>query len=96
MTKYELVIVLPGSLEKELSDKLSQKLKETVATAGGSIAKETDWGMKHLAYPVQHQNSGHYLIWDVTIAASAIKELHRLLNFETELLRYLLLKVDEK
>ncbi|MFA6005975.1 MAG: 30S ribosomal protein S6 [Patescibacteria group bacterium] len=96
MTKYELVIVLPGNLEKDNSDKLSQKIKKTVATAGATIVKETDWGVKHLAYPVKHETNGHYFIWDIEIATNAIRELRRLLNFETELLRYLLLKVDEK
>lgn len=96
MTKYELVIVLPGSLEKESQEKLSKKLKETVSSVGGSVLGEIDWGTKHLAYPVKHEQSGRYFIWTVEITKTAIKELRRLLNFEMGLLRYLLLTVDQK
>lgn len=96
MTKYELVIVLPGSLEKDSSENLSQKLKKTVQSVGGKVVSEIDWGVKHLAYPVKHEQSGRYMIWTLEIPKPAIKELRTLLNFETGLLRYLLLTVDEK
>lgn len=96
MNKYELVLVLPGSLDADLQNELSKKLKQTITSVGGVVVKENDWGTKHLAYPVKHEQSGHYFSWDLELSGSAVREMRRLLNFETKLLRYLLLQVDKK
>ncbi|MEK9179129.1 MAG: 30S ribosomal protein S6 [Patescibacteria group bacterium] len=91
---YELVFVLPGSLEKESQDALSQKVKKIFTDNGAVLKTQTEWGMKKLAYPVQHETTGIYLDWTFIVPLKAMKEIHRLLNFETKLLRYSLLQVN--
>jgi small subunit ribosomal protein S6 len=93
MTKYELVFVLPGSFEKENLDKLSQKVKKIILGVDGEVVKETEPSLKHLSYSVKHERSGYYYFWDVNFKQSSLTEFRRLLNFETQILRYLLLKV---
>lgn len=93
MVKYELVLVLPGSLEKPSQSTLATNLKKILTTVKAKIVKEEDWGVKKLAYPIKKKVLGQYLFWHIEIDKNKIKELHRLLNFETKLLRYLLLKI---
>lgn len=90
---YELVFVLPGSLEKESQDKLSQKVAKILADNGSLVTTKTEWGLKKLSYPVLHETSGLYFVWNMTVPLSSLKEIKRLLNFETQLLRYALLQV---
>lgn len=93
MEKYELVLVLPGNTEKPSQTTLQTNLKKVLATVKASLVKEEDWGVKKMAYPIKKTELGHYLFWLVDIDKAKIKELHRLLNFETKLLRYMLLKI---
>ncbi len=93
MVKYELVIVLPGSMEEEELTTLSKKIKGIVKNTGAKLEKETDWGVKKLTYPIRKQEMGHYFLWQIELPQNKIKEMQRLLNFEEELLRYMLLKV---
>lgn len=93
MKTYELVIVLPGSLEADARDNFYQKIKKIVDTVKAKVIKETNWGMRKLLYPVKKESVGYYFIFTLSMDEKAIKELQRLLNFETSLLRYLLLKV---
>jgi small subunit ribosomal protein S6 len=96
MSKYELVVVLPGNLQKENNQKLTAKVKKVVSDLKAVIESEVDWGVRKLSYPIKQNTLGHYLIWKLDIPVSSIKEMKRLLNFETDLLRYMLLKVDTK
>lgn len=93
MINYELVLVLPGNLEKENLSSLTTGLKKIVATVDGKILKEEDWGVKKMAYQIKKTDLGDYLFWNVEIPKNKIKELNQLLNFETRLLRYMLLKI---
>jgi len=91
--KYELVLVLPSRLENDELDALVKKIKKIITGNGASIEKEEPWGDKELAYPIQHEKIGHYLIWTLAAETTKLSEVKRLLNFETQILRYLLLQV---
>lgn len=93
MEKYELVLVLPGNTEKSSQTTLQTNLKKVLATIKAKLVKEEDWGVKKMAYPIKKTELGQYLFWHIQIDKAKIKELHRLLNFETKLLRYMLLKI---
>lgn len=95
MIDYELVLVFPGSYQKEDLNKLSDKIKKIIVDASGKLKKETEWGNKHLAYPVKHENTGVYFFWEVSFPQATLKEFRRLMNFETKLLRYLMLKINK-
>lgn len=96
MIKYELVLVLPGNLEKNSLSTLEANLKKILTTIKAKVIKAEDWGVKKMAYPIKKTDLGQYLFWEIEIDQSKIKELHRLLNFETKLLRYMLLKIEDK
>jgi len=93
MVNYELVLVLPGNIEKSALLTLSTNLKKILKTVEATLVKEEGWGVKKMAYPIKKTNLGQYLFWQIEIKTNKIKELHRLLNFETKLLRYMLLKI---
>jgi small subunit ribosomal protein S6 len=93
MVNYELVLVLPGNTEQSAPSTLRANLKKILATVKAKLLKEEDWGVKKMAYPIKKTNLGQYLFWQIAIDSDKIKELHRLLNFETKLLRYMLLKI---
>ena len=93
MVNYELVLVLPGNLEKQDLLNLNASLKKILTTLKFKLLKEDDWGIKRMAYPIKRVNLGQYLFWTIGVDQSKIKELSRLLNFETKLLRYMLLKI---
>ena len=93
MVNYELVLVLPGNLEKSALSSLRSNLNKILTTVKAKLLKEEDWGVKKMAYPIKKTNLGQYLFWQIAIDQATIKELHRLFNFETKLLRYMLLKI---
>ena len=60
MSKYELCVVLNAKLEDEERTAALEKIKGYIATYGGTVVNEDDWGKKKLAYEIQKMKEGYY------------------------------------
>jgi len=92
--EYEFIFVLPPNLEKQDQTSLFTKVKEVIAKGEGKVVKETDWGQKDLAYPIKDRVRGQYFIWQVSFPKNpSLRNTDLLLNRETNVLRYLWVKL---
>ena len=64
--------------------------------AGGEIVKEDVWGKKKLAYRIKKEDFAVYVYLEVNLPAEAPLKISNTLNITDEVLRYLLVTVDEK
>ncbi|MFZ2545379.1 MAG: 30S ribosomal protein S6 [Candidatus Saccharimonadales bacterium] len=95
MKEYELTIVIHPDLEADLETPLT-KVRDIIKNAGGDITLEDNWGKKKLAYKINKEEFGVYVYMDVKLPADAPLKISNTLNITDEVLRYLLVKVDEK
>lgn len=96
MTKaYELTVLVHPDLETNL-DVALVKIHDIITNAGGEIKKEDNWGRKKLAYPINKQDYAVYVYLDVELPPQAPQKISTTLNITDEVLRYLLVTVDEK
>jgi small subunit ribosomal protein S6 len=93
--EYELTVLIHPDLEVDLDTPLN-KVRDIVKSAGGEITKEDNWGKKKLAYDIRHQSFAIYVYFDVKLPADAPLKISNTLNITDEVLRYLLVTVDEK
>lgn len=94
MKNYELTVLFYPE-EAELDGSLG-KVRDIITNAGGSIVKEDNWGKKRLAYSIKKQDFAVYVYMDVQLPADAPLKISNILNITDEVLRYLLVKQDEK
>lgn len=92
---YELTVLIHPDLEADLETPLG-KVRDIVKKAGGTIKTEDAWGKKKLAYPINGQNFALYVSFDVELPADAPLKISNTLNITEEVLRYLLVTIDEK
>jgi small subunit ribosomal protein S6 len=95
MKNYELTVLIHPDLEVDLEKPLA-KVRDIVTTAGGKIVKEDNWGKKRLAYPIKKQDFAVYVYFDVELPAEAPLKISNIFNITDEVVRYLLVKQDEK
>lgn len=95
MKEYELTVLIHPDLEADLETPLA-KVRDIITTAGGEIAKEDNWGKKKLAYKINRQDFAVYVYFDVKLPADAPLKISNTFNITEEVLRYLLVTVDEK
>ncbi len=95
MKEYELTVLIHPDLESDLETALT-KVRNIVKSAGGEITREDNWGKKKLAYKINREDFAVYVYMDVKLPADAPLKMSNTLNITDEVLRYLLVKVDEK
>ena len=95
MKDYELTVLIHPDFESDL-EKALDKVRGLVAANGGEIVKEDNWGKKKLAYQIKREDFAIYVCFDVKLPSDAPLKISNILNIADEVLRYLLVKVDEK
>ena len=95
MKEYELTVLIHPDLEADLDTALN-KVRDLVKNSGGEVVKEDNWGKKKLAYKIEKQEFAVYVYMDVKLPADAPLKISNTLNITDEVIRYLLVKVDEK
>ena len=95
MKEYELTVLIHPDLEADLDTPL-KKVKDIISAAGGEVISEDNWGKKKLTYKINKQDFAVYVYMDVKLPADAPLKISNTLNITDEVLRYLLVTVDEK
>ncbi len=95
MKEYELTVLIHPDLEVDLDTPLA-KVRDIITSAGGEIIKEDNWGKKKLAYKINREDFAVYVYMDVKLPSDAPLRISNTLNITDEVLRYLLVTVDEK
>jgi small subunit ribosomal protein S6 len=93
--EYELTVLVHPDLEANL-DTVLDKVRALVTDNGGEIIKEDNWGKKKLAYSIRREEFAVYVYFEVKLPAEALLKISNVLNITDEVLRYLLVKADEK
>ena len=95
MKDYELTVLVHPDFESDL-EKVLDKVRSLITASGGEIAKEDNWGKKKLAYAIRREDFAVYVYFEVKLPSSAPLKISNVLNITDEVLRYLLVKTDEK
>lgn len=95
MKEYELTVLIHPDLEVDLEAPLG-KVRDIIKSNGGEVVKEDNWGKKKLAYRIRKEDFAVYVYFDVKLPADAPLKISNTLNITDEVLRYLLVTVDEK
>lgn len=88
---YETVMVFSTKDGEESVNALIEKFKSLIE-ANGTIDNVDDWGKRRLAYPIQRETEGYYLVVNFTGNPEFIMELDRIYNITDGVLRSLTVK----
>ncbi len=95
MNEYELTVLIHPDLEANLDGPLD-KVRKLITDNGGEITKEDNWGKKKLAYQIKREDFAVYVYFELKLPSQAPLKISKTLNIDDEVLRYLLVKFDEK
>ena len=95
MKQYELTLLVHPDLEMNLEPVVA-KVKDLIKSNGGNATKEVNEGKKKLAYTIKGQEYAVYYYMELELPAEAPARISSVLNITDEVLRYLLVTVDER
>jgi len=94
MRNYELTVVLPGKTTTAKKKAVQEKVGKLVKGLKGKAGKLNDWGKKELAYPIEDNETGVFLHYQLELEPEAAKVINAQLNLEEDIIRYLLVKKE--
>lgn len=96
MRDYETLYIIKPDVEAERIPAVVEKFKQLVLDNGGEIVKVEEWGKRRLAYEVQKIREGYYVLMNFKSSTAASQELERIFKITDEILRYLVIRLDEQ
>jgi small subunit ribosomal protein S6 len=92
---YELTfIVRIDPSEEAMNDTVEQVKSWVEAEELGKVTKIDRWGRRKLAYEINKQREGYYVLFEAEIDPKGLPELERNLKLSNNVLRYLLVLPD--
>lgn len=86
--KYEAMIVFSVKDGEEAAKAVEAKFAEMIAAEAEDVSVD-EWGKKKLAYAINYETEGYYVVWNFTAKPDFPAELERILNITDGVLRFL-------
>lgn len=91
MSKYEAVLVLSAKNGDEATQSLQEKFKALIE-ANGTLESVDEWGKRKLAYEIDDETEGHYVIFNFDSEPAFPAEFERVAGITDGVLRTLVVK----
>ena len=91
--KYEALVILSTKVGEENVKALIEKISALIS-ANATLEKTDEWGKRRLAYPINDETEGYYVLFNFTSVPSFPAELDRIYKITEGLLRTLIVAKD--
>lgn len=95
MNHYETVFILNPVLSDTQIKETVKRFEDFLLSKGAKMISKEDWGLKKLAYPIQHKKSGFYHLFEFTAPGDAIAPFELEFRRDERIMRYLTVKLDK-
>ena len=94
---YELALVLRMETggDEGVNEQISSVQTWVEAEELGQVTRIDRWGRRRMAYEIDNQKDGYYVIMEASINPTGLPEIERNLKLSGAILRYLIVRSDE-
>ena len=95
MRSYELVFIVHPEVDEDELTAVIEKVKGLVERNSGQVTRIEPWGLRRLAYPIQKQWEGQYVLMQIELESQGVAGLERDLGLTERVMRHLVVRVEE-
>ncbi len=96
MTKYEIMFIVKATQESADVKKTAENAKKILTAESANVTEFKELGEKKLAYPIKKETNGYYYVMQVEANKEAITEFDRKIKLDENVLRHLIIRLDEE
>jgi len=97
MRTYEELFIVNTSATEAEQEALIEMLRGVITSGGGTLDKVEKWGVRKLAYRVNRQLEGIYILLEFsTQTAETAKEVERRLRVTDLVIKFITVRMDER
>jgi small subunit ribosomal protein S6 len=93
---YEIGYVLNPEASDEDVKKVSDAILGIIKKGKGDVESVDEWGRKPLAYPIQKHQEGIFTFINTDVDGSVISSIERRLKLSEKVMRFIVLRLDDK
>ena len=94
MALYESVIIGRQDLTPNQFEELIDEFIKIIESFKGVIKKRENWGLRNLAYKINKNRKGHYVLLNIDSSSDAIVEYERLMRLNEDIIRFLTIRIS--
>ncbi len=96
MKKYEIMFIVRPDLDEASAKQVAENMKNTIVNFGSNVTEVKEMGQRELAYEIKKYKNGYYFLFNVEANnADAIKEFDRLALISEDIIRHIVIKVED-
>jgi len=95
MAKYEMMFITRTDVPEEQLDKLIAQMEGVISGMDGKVEKVEKMGRRRLAYRVQKQREGYYVLFVFDGNGDTVREFERRLKVSDAVIKYMAVRADE-
>ncbi len=95
LKQYETVFILTPVLSDQQMKDTALKFKQILLDQGAEIVNEESWGLKKLAYTIDHKNTGFYHLLQFKADPQVIKKFEIEFRRDERVMRFLTVALDK-
>ncbi len=95
MKNYETVFILTPVLSEEQMKDTVARFETLLKEGGANVINVEKWGLKKLAYPIQHKSTGFYNLIEFDADPQLIKTLETEFRRDEAVMRFLTMTLDK-
>jgi small subunit ribosomal protein S6 len=92
---YETFYLLHPELSDEERAAISERFQQIIENGHGKIIKVDPWPLQKLAYEVQKQHQGYFLVMEYGAPAACISDLTHRLRLDEKVMKFVTTKISD-
>lgn len=94
MPLYESIFIARQDVPATQVENLTTTFADIIGTNGGKVLKTEQWGLRNLAYRINKNKKGHYVMFNLDAPPAAILEFERQMKINEDILRFMTVRVE--
>ena len=92
---YETVFILTPVLSETQMKDTVDRLKQVLTDNAADLINQENWGLKKLAYPIQHKTTGFYNLIEFNATPETVEAFEVELRRDEKVMRFLTVSLDK-
>jgi small subunit ribosomal protein S6 len=91
---YELIFIVHPELDEDDLTAVLERVTGLIERNSGKVSRVEPWGLRRLAYPIEKQWEGQYVLMGLELEPQGMAGLERDLGLVEPLMRHLIVRVE--
>ena len=91
MKKYEVMYIIRPNVDEEGKKAIIEKINNVFVKAASTVSEVKEWGLRELAYEIDGETKGYYVLLNVEATPAAVAEFDRVANIDETVIRHIVI-----